>query len=193
MNQKFLAERYVQLDIRPSTDHEWHEGDLCVLKHTRRRLQFFRARIVKIENENVQVLCLDNGDYETNVKREDLLELIEEFRHKPDFKAKKCFLVGVQPSGTSNGEWSSRAKNFTAEILNDNFVHVAFKSEKKPNDSYDVCIYIDVKDRNNSIYHLRSVNSSSSFSRTSVVFVRLADILNNKGLAFLSEKRCASW
>lgn len=121
-------------------------------------------------------------------------------KEKPEFKAKKCTLVGVHPTGTTNGEWSSLAKDLTKSTLNDNYVHVEFrvllifdlifsfstkeliilflKSSKKPDDSYDTCIYIDTKRRCEFTY-----NDSETKE-----FVRFAEILNSKGLAFLEEK-----
>jgi hypothetical protein len=76
----------------------------------------------------LKLICLDTGNYESNVKSENLYELIDDFRgEKLEFKAKKCCLIGVQPTGTQNGTWSSLAKTYTSETLNDNFVHVSFK------------------------------------------------------------------
>ena len=71
-------------------------------------------------------MCLDNGFYETNIDTENLYELVDEFNGKPDYKAKKCYLVGVHPLGNDNGEWGSLAKTFTAETLNDTCIHVLF-------------------------------------------------------------------
>ena len=187
-----MAERYVQLDIKPpGDDHQWNVDDICVLRQPRRKLQFFRAKIIAMNDDEYQVLCLDTGHYESNIKKDDLMETIDDFKSKPDFKAKKCFLIGVKPTGTSDGEWSSRAKNFTAELLGDHVILVAYRSEKKANDSYDVCIYIDATDKTAmELAQLRSssFNSGRSISPTNDSFVRLADILNRNGLAFLNEK-----
>ena len=69
---------------------------------------------------------MDNGSYELNIDRESLYELVDEFNGKPDYKAKKCYLVGVHPLGNNNGEWGSLAKHFTTETLNDTRIHVLF-------------------------------------------------------------------
>jgi hypothetical protein len=74
------------------------------------------------------VICLDNGLYENNINPNNLLELVDEYREKPDFKAKKCLQIGVKPLGTKNSEWGSSAKSFTADALNDCYVHVLFQA-----------------------------------------------------------------
>jgi len=94
-------------------------------------------------------------------------------------KQKKCCLIGVQPTGTQNGTWSSLAKTYTSETLNDNFVHVSFKSEIKNDDSIDTAIYIDA--------NKKPLNSSIS-SEHEESFIRFAEMLNAKGLALLTEK-----
>jgi hypothetical protein len=96
---------------------------------------YFKVNLInfKIHNNSnftcfkFKVICLDIGYYEVNVKPEYLYELITEFRDKPDYKAKKCCLIGVYPMGTSNGKWSSVAKDYTSDTLTDNFVYVTFK------------------------------------------------------------------
>ena len=128
------------------------------------------------------MIHLDNGNYEKNVEISRIFKLVEELVDKPDFKAKKCSVVGIQPTGTDNGEWSNLSKAFTAETLNDNCVHVEFKSTKKPNDSFDTCIYIDAKKQAN-VFNIKSMPISDN------EYVRFADILNCKGLAFLTEKK----
>ena len=71
---------------------------------------------------------MDNGSFkEVTIDKDSLYELVDEFNAKPDYKAKKCYLVGVYPLGNNNGEWGSLAKQFTAEILNDAHIHVLFK------------------------------------------------------------------
>jgi hypothetical protein len=50
----------------------------------------------------------------------------EELKSSPEFKAKRCSLVGVQPTGTTNGEWSSLSKAFTSERLTENYVYISF-------------------------------------------------------------------
>ena len=92
-------------------------------------------------------MYLDSGFYESNAKAENFFEMDDEFRNKPPYKAKKCFLVGVQPCGTRNGEWSSKAIDYTIDTLNDTYIYVVFKSDKKSNDSYDVAIYIDTSQK----------------------------------------------
>ena len=78
------------------------------------------------------------GHYESNTKKVDLQETKDDFKSKLDFKAKKCFLIGVKPTCTSDGELSSKAKIFTTELLGDHLIFVAYRPEKKANDSYDL-------------------------------------------------------
>jgi hypothetical protein len=73
-----------------------------------------------------KVICLDTGIYESNVLRENLFILIDELRIKPEFKAKKCAIVGIKPAGTLNDEWSSLSKSFTSQTLNESVVYVSF-------------------------------------------------------------------
>ena len=67
-------------------------------------------------------------------------------------------------------------------------VNGAALSEKKANDSFDVCIYIDATDKTAmEMAQLRSTSFNSCRSKNDS-FVRLAGILNRNGLAFLNEK-----
>jgi hypothetical protein len=69
---------------------------------------------------------LDNGSYEDNLDKDSLYDLIDEFNGKPNYIAKKCYLVGVYPLGNNIGEWGDLSKNFTSEILNDAYIHILF-------------------------------------------------------------------
>jgi len=162
---------------------DWQPNDLCVVKALRRS-HFFRAQIIeKLANQNFKVLYLDIGNYESNVEPSRILDLIDEYREKPEFKAKKCFVIGIQPTGTNNSEWSSLAKDLTAQALNDSFVYIEFKSDKKSDGSYETCIYIDIK-KNSSAFDL-----TKDYVAEHKEYVRFADILNMRGLAFLTEKK----
>lgn len=43
------------------------------------------------------------------------------------FLAKLCTLVGIQPTGSSDGTWGNLAKSYMAETLIDREVNVLFK------------------------------------------------------------------
>jgi hypothetical protein len=75
------------------------------------------------------------------------------------------------------------AKDLTAQTLNDSFVYIEFKSDKRSDDSYETCIYIDIK-KNSSAFHL-----GKDYVSEHKEYVRFADILNMRGLAFLTEKK----
>lgn len=183
--QNELLEKYMTI-YEENNEHfkdDWQPNDLCVVKALRRS-HFFRAKIIqKLPNQNFKVLYLDIGNYESNVEPNRILDLIDEYKEKPEFKAKKCFVIGIQPAGTTNSEWSSLAKDLTAQTLNDSFVYVEFKSEKRSDDSYETCIFIDTK-KNSSAFDL-----SKDCAAEHKEYVRFADILNMRGLAFLTEKK----
>lgn len=146
---------------------------------TKRKLDHYRAKIVeKFPNGYFKLICLDTGNYESSVKPTELFELIDQFKEKPTFKAKKCCLIGIQPTGTNNGVWSSLAQNYTADTLNDNFVHVSFKSDKKDDDSYDTVIYVDT-----------SFKTDEKTSETNQAYIRFAEMLSAKGYGILIEKK----
>lgn len=141
---------------------------------------FFRAKIVeKLAQSKVKVICLDNGYYE-KCSEQDLLELIDEFKRKPAYKAKKCFHIGLQPVGLSNGKWASMAERYTSETLNDHYVQVVFMNDKPTNDTYEVCIYVDTKQK-------CFLSNETSIDENE--YVRFADLLNSRGLALLKEKQ----
>lgn len=177
--QDILNESYKKIcEENQISNDSWQVNDICVIKIVRKNV-FHRAKIFeKTKIEKFNVILLDKGVYEYNVEKSQIFKLINEFKEKPEFKAKKCTVVGVHPSGTTNGKWSSLAQEFTANTLDNNYVHVEFKSGKKPDDSYDTCIYIDTKKRCEF-----TLNKSETKE-----FVRFAEILNRKGLAFLEEK-----
>ena len=76
---------------------------------------------------NWKAVYLDTGMYVSNVAPESIYELLDEYCAQPEFKARKCYVVGVQPCGTTNGVWSRKANAFTEEILTDAYVYVSFK------------------------------------------------------------------
>lgn len=180
---------------------EWMPGDYCV-KMSQRRIDFYRARIVeKKSNGKYKVICLDNGLYDENVDPRQLCRLIDEFNNKPEYKAKKCYLAGVEPTGTTNGRWSSLSQNYTTETLSDQFVHVVFLSDRRnAEDAWEVNIYVDAKKKKNPSEPKIAQTSTISSIAASIVapetnfanneeFIRFADLLNSKGLAFLVEKK----
>jgi hypothetical protein len=134
--QAELVERYSTIykdvfensssEFQDLSSREWLEGQLCVVK-ANKRVEFFRAKILsKGKNGKYKVFYLDNGLYENNVCETNIYELVDEFNGKPEYKAKRCLLSGIQSLGTTNGEWSNLAKQFTHETLNEHFVHVVF-------------------------------------------------------------------
>ncbi len=108
------------------TKNNWKPGDLCVIKSQSRRNEFYRARITNLTGDTFSALYLDIGSYHSNIESCQVFRLLDEVADKPEFKAKKCRLIGVKPAGTTNGEWSNLAKTLTAEALNDTYVHVEF-------------------------------------------------------------------
>lgn len=177
--QTTLTEKYNQLKLVPNAK-QWDKKDYCVMKKPRQR-HYYRAKVIeKLSNGKFKLICLDNGLYET-CEEQCLYELIDEFNNKPAYKAKKCSLVGVSATGTNNGKWSSLAEVFTNETLTDNYVHVLFHSTQKLNETYQVCIYVDARQKEVFKQEYLPMSGNSEF-------IRFADILNNKGLALLTEK-----
>ena len=96
--QKILAEKYAQQSY---VIKNWEKGDLCVFRFS--SIEFFRALITeKLKNGKYNILCLDDGNYHKNVIETKLFDLMDEFKDT-NYIARKCSLVGVVPSGSSNG------------------------------------------------------------------------------------------
>jgi hypothetical protein len=93
-------------------------------------------------------------------------------------------MTGVQPTGTSSGQWSTLAKELTAETLNDQIVHVVFQSESANIENHPVVIYVDAKTTDK-----QYSSNLKGHTFDGVEFVRFADILNNRGYALLLEKQ----
>lgn len=140
--------RYMELYQKEEMfDKDWMSNELCVLMKKRQQsvmksttsnetnspLEFFRGKIVKRSpvTQKYTILLLDAGIYEENVDEKFILKLVDEYNNKPEFKAKWCSVAGVEPMGMSNGQWSSRAKKYTADTLNGQHVHVVFDWNKK--------------------------------------------------------------
>ena len=64
--------------------------------------------------------------YENNVAINCLFELTNEIK-SIGFLAKKCKLFGIQPTGSTHGEWGNLAKTFLNETLVDREVNILFK------------------------------------------------------------------
>lgn len=100
-------------------------------------------------------------------------------------------MSGVKPTGTSNGEWSKAAKEFVVETLPDQYVLVRFERPKcqSPdnqngyhigNMSHEVTIFVEAENK---------IKSSSAANLVDEKYVRYSDIMNNCGLALLTEKQ----
>ena len=76
-------------------------------------------------------------------------DFTDRLHHKSDyeksaFKAKKCRMIGIWPSGTVNGEWSNLAKSFIDECLMERYIYVDYKSAEKKreeDDSHEVDVF----------------------------------------------------
>ncbi len=96
--QKILAEKYAQ---QSHIIKNWEKGDLCVFRFS--SIEFFRALITeKLKNGKYNILCLDDGNYHKNVIETKLFDYMDDLK-ETDYIARKCSLVGVVPSGSSNG------------------------------------------------------------------------------------------
>jgi hypothetical protein len=73
---------------------------------------------------------MDSGVYENNVALNCMYKIVNDTK-VPDFYAKKCTLVGIEPTGSKNGEWGNLAKCFVTESLIDRQVFVNFKVNKE--------------------------------------------------------------
>jgi hypothetical protein len=94
-------------------------------------------------------------------------------------------LTGVQPTGTSSGQWSILAKELTSATLNDQLVYVVFEGmSASGTDTHSVSIYMDAKTTNR-----HAMPNLKEHTFDGVAFVRFADILNHNGLALLLEKQ----
>lgn len=149
-------------------------GDLCVIK-ARYCKNFYRAKLIeKQPGHTFRAIYLDIGTYEENVESAHIFRLIEAFREKPAFKAKKCRMIGIWPSGTVNGEWSNLAKSFIDECLMESYIYVDYKSAEKKreeDDSHEVDVFCCCQ------------------NNTQKQFINFADVLNSNGLAFLQDKK----
>lgn len=125
-------------------NNNWQLKDKCVMKKKRLPVnntdfvyeyEFFRAEVISFNEitKKYKIFLLDAGIYEENVCENALLKIIDEFSTKPEFKAKRCYIGGVEPMGTVNGVWSTQAKQYTNETLNGRHVHVVFDWEKRNN------------------------------------------------------------
>lgn len=139
-------------------------GDLCVLMKRKNIhdpnsfIQFFRAKVIKL-NPNTgkyKLILLDAGIYDENVDPKCLLRLVDDYRSRPQFKAKRCRLTGIEPTGTSNGQWTSLACKYTMATLTDQYVHVVFERDKNRKTSLPAIdrAHIQEEDVTRRYYHL---------------------------------------
>lgn len=181
--QTELCEKYTKIYEDNEVDvckKYWKVNDLCVIKTpNKRNSEFFRAKIIKKSDQLFTVVYLDNGSIVNNIESPQIFKLIDEFMDKPEFKAKKCRLVGIHPAGTTNGEWGHSANCFTSEHLNDQYVYIDFKSDKNSDDSYDSTIYIDIKAKDKNTHQVVNTN----------LYICFDTILSCKGLGFPDEKK----
>jgi hypothetical protein len=68
---------------------------------------------------------LDDGIYYT-ISSEALYEMNEQFCQL-SYLCEKCCISGVEPIGTSNGDWSCLAKEFTYNELMEKEIYIKFK------------------------------------------------------------------
>ncbi|CAF0720767.1 unnamed protein product [Brachionus calyciflorus] len=171
-----LNKKYTELIKHESflykSQREWKIDEICVMKKSRRD-DFYRVKIVGKTSTKYNVICLDTGLYE-NCESQFLFHLIDEFT-QPDFMAKKCFLTEIEPAGTSDGKWSFLSQQFTNNTLTDQYVHVVFNSINKKENYYEVCIYINAKQK--VLFNHEYFNSE---------YVKFSDILNMQGLAIIT-------
>ena len=108
-----------------------------------------------------------------------------DYLEEPDFKAKQCFLVGVHPTETTNAQWSSLAKPFTAETLEDSYVYVLCTSNRRADDSYETVFYVSTN-------QAKSINNLTLLEQPKEnEYIKFSDILNQKGYAMLLPKKKA--
>jgi hypothetical protein len=178
--QRILAEKYDEILNKNSnnnceTEPVWRKGDICVVRVSSN--VFYRAKIVeKLKNSKYKLLCLDDGSYLDDVAESKLKELIEELK-RVEYCARKCCLAGVLPMGDKSdilkGEWAFSTNRYVREHLDDNVVYVNFLSDTKVEntDHYEVIVY--VKSTKNQLDH----------------YVKLSNLLNQAGLAMLTENK----
>ena len=71
----------------------------------------------------IKLVCMDTGVYQNNIDANCLFKFVNEIK-SPDFLAKKCRLVGIQPLAS---EWGFTVTDFMTETLCDREVYVHFK------------------------------------------------------------------
>lgn len=146
-------------DLDEMKSNNWKPNDRCVVMKKRQQLQgktdylssyeFYRAEVISVNptSKKYKMLLLDAGVYEENICENALLKLVDEFSVKHEFKAKRCYVGGVEPMGTANGVWSSQAKQYTAETLNGRNVHVVFNWEKGISNETDQSFEVSIEDK----------------------------------------------
>ena len=152
--------------------NDWNLNDICVLKMPNRN-EFHRARIIEKSGSKYKLICGDIGLNEI-ANESNLFELDEEFV-QPDFMAKCCFISGIIPTGTSDGQWSCLAREFTTASLKDQYVYVDFLNHV--DNKYEVCIYLNAS---------RKLGLGNETGEEK--YVKFSDVLNTEGLALISGK-----
>ncbi|RNA45245.1 tudor domain-containing 6-like isoform X1, partial [Brachionus plicatilis] len=147
-------------------------GDLCVMKKANRD-EFHRVQVTEKSDNKYKLICVDIGQYEI-ADELNLFELEKDYA-QPGFMAKQCFISGIMPTGTSDGQWSSLANEFTSSSLKDQYVYVVFLATN--DQKHEVCIYVSASRK-------LAMNSEPSDAK----YVKFSDVLNTEGLALISGK-----
>lgn len=150
----------------------WNVGELCVMKNSTRN-DFHRARVTEKSGCRYKLICVDTGICELATES-NLYELEIDFVQL-DFMAKQCTISGIIPTGTSDGQWSSLAKEFTSTSLKDQYVYVDFLNQTEH--KHEVSIFV-------------SANRKLGLKKESgdEKYVKFSDVLNTEGLALISGK-----
>ncbi|XP_052780968.1 uncharacterized protein LOC128217691 isoform X2 [Mya arenaria] len=88
-------------------------GEIVVARYSQDS-QWYRARIVEVDEEKVKVFYVDFGNTEWLADRE-VCDIKPEFLHLP-FQALECFLTSIAPAHASN-TWPKEASQFFRELV----------------------------------------------------------------------------